>query len=158
MEQGENDRDSAVREVYEETGFDIRDLIREEWALEAQLNENTAKMYIIPSVPDNTDFAPRTRKEIRVSYHPRSAGLHNTINHGKSRYYVTVVGSWEIASHPGLPSQLFSQPWGGGCVFSHYVSFQVVEKNHGCEEKKSCEGRPGYETRPLLIALFTAAK
>lgn len=66
LEQGENDRDSAVREVYEETGFDIRDLIREEWALEAHVNENTAKMYIIPGVPDDTDFAPRTRKEIRA--------------------------------------------------------------------------------------------
>ena len=38
-----------------------------------------------------------------------------------------------IASYPGLPSQLFSQPWKsvGKLVFT------AVEK--------SCEGRPGYE-------------
>ena len=57
--------------MYEETGFDIRDLIREEWVLEANVNENTAKMYIIPGVSDNTDFAPRTRKEIRVNSYCR---------------------------------------------------------------------------------------
>ena len=38
-----------------------------------------------------------------------------------------------IALYPGLPSQLFSQPW----KKATRVFF------HGCE--KSCEGRPGYK-------------
>ena len=43
-----------------------------------------------------------------------------------------------LASYPGLPSQLFSQPWKKKRV----VFF------HGC--KKGCEGRPGYEARELV--------
>ena len=39
-----------------------------------------------------------------------------------------------LASYPGLPSQLFLQPW--NAFF------------HGC--KKSCEGRPGYEAMIIL--------
>ena len=60
--------DAAVREVYEETGFDSRGIIKEKWYLEAQVNGSEAKMYIIPGVPEDTHFEPKTRKEIRVSH------------------------------------------------------------------------------------------
>ena len=66
LEEGESDIDAAVRELYEETGFDSRGIIQEKWFLEAQVNSSEAKMYIIPGVPDNTPFEPKTRKEIRV--------------------------------------------------------------------------------------------
>ena len=56
----------AHTQVYEETGFDIRDLIQESQYLEAQVGDNNARMYIIPGVPEETSFAPKTRKEIRV--------------------------------------------------------------------------------------------
>ena len=67
LEEGEADDDAAVREVYEETGFDIRRLIQKEDFLEAIINDSNARMYIIPGVPDNTEFKPKTRNEIRVS-------------------------------------------------------------------------------------------
>ena len=67
LEEGEDDIDAAVRELYEETGFDSRGIIKEKWHLIAQVNGCEAKMYIIPGVPDNTYFEPKTRKEIRVS-------------------------------------------------------------------------------------------
>ena len=44
-----------------------------------------------------------------------------------------------IASYPGLPSQLFSQPWQKACFC------------HGCE--KSCEGRPGYEAMYYILGI-----
>ena len=68
LEEGENDVDAAVREVFEETGFDSRGMIREKWHLVAQVNGSEAKMYIIPGVPDDTHFEPKTRKEISVSH------------------------------------------------------------------------------------------
>ena len=68
LEEGENDVDAAVRELFEETGFDSRGIIQEKWHLVAQVNGSEAKMYIIPGVPDDTHFEPKTRKEIRVSH------------------------------------------------------------------------------------------
>ena len=66
LEEGEADIDAAVREVYEEIGFDIRHLIQEKQYLDAYVKDSDARMYIIPGVPENTDFQPKTRNEIRV--------------------------------------------------------------------------------------------
>lgn len=54
--------------MYEETGFDIRELIKDEHYLEhqSQDNERASRMYVIPGVPEETEFKPRVRKEIRV--------------------------------------------------------------------------------------------
>lgn len=67
LERGESDEDCAIREVYEETGFDIRALIQGEQYLECQSQESerASRMYIIPGVPEETEFKPRVRKEIR---------------------------------------------------------------------------------------------
>ena len=80
LEEGENDIDAAVREVFEETGYDSRQIIREKWFLEAQVNGNEAKMYIIPGVPDDTHFEPKTRKEIRVSQSCFLSNSHSTFH------------------------------------------------------------------------------
>ena len=42
-----------------------------------------------------------------------------------------------VASYPGLPLHLYSQPWEN----THFF--------HGC--KKNCEGKPGYEASVLLV-------
>ena len=56
--------------MYEETGFDIRALIQSEHYLECQSqdSERASRMYIIPSVAEETEFKPRVRKEIRASW------------------------------------------------------------------------------------------
>ncbi|NXT23483.1 DCP2 hydrolase, partial [Syrrhaptes paradoxus] len=58
--------DCAAREVFEETGFDIKDYIRKEEYIELRINDQLARLYIIPGVPKNTKFNPKTRREIRV--------------------------------------------------------------------------------------------
>lgn len=66
----EKDLDCAVREVYEETGFDIQaaGLVpeNEEDAkyIEMSLREQHMRLYVFRSVPMDTYFEPRTRKEI----------------------------------------------------------------------------------------------
>uniref|UniRef100_V9KRM2 m7GpppN-mRNA hydrolase n=1 Tax=Callorhinchus milii TaxID=7868 RepID=V9KRM2_CALMI len=57
--------DCAVREVLEETGFDIRDRICKDDFIEQRINDQLARLYIIPGVPKETKFNPKTRKEIR---------------------------------------------------------------------------------------------
>lgn len=56
----------AVREVYEETGFDCGELIDEDAYIEGQTsNYQYTRLYIVKNVPPETIFAPRTRNEIK---------------------------------------------------------------------------------------------
>ncbi|XP_039766677.1 m7GpppN-mRNA hydrolase isoform X3 [Ornithorhynchus anatinus] len=57
--------DCAAREVFEETGFDIKDYICKDDYIELRINDQLARLYIIPGVPKNTKFNPKTRREIR---------------------------------------------------------------------------------------------
>ncbi|XP_033333049.1 decapping mRNA 2 [Megalopta genalis] len=55
----------AVREVLEETGFDISNLIDENEYIESMINEQLVRLYIISGVQKDTKFQPKTRKEIK---------------------------------------------------------------------------------------------
>ena len=55
----------AVREVDEETGYDISQLINPKDYLQQVINDQTSWLYLIHGVPDDTKFAPKTKKEIR---------------------------------------------------------------------------------------------
>ncbi|XP_062040377.1 m7GpppN-mRNA hydrolase-like [Lepus europaeus] len=57
--------DSAAREVFEETGFDIKDYICKDDYIELRINDQLARLYIIPGIPKDTKFNPKTRREIR---------------------------------------------------------------------------------------------
>lgn len=65
----EKDLDCAIREVYEETGYDIREagLVPDEKevkAIEITMREQHMKLFVFRGVPRDTHFEPRTRKEI----------------------------------------------------------------------------------------------
>uniref|UniRef100_A0A8D0B036 m7GpppN-mRNA hydrolase n=1 Tax=Salvator merianae TaxID=96440 RepID=A0A8D0B036_SALMN len=57
--------DCAAREVFEETGFDIKDFINKDDYIELRINDQLARLYIIPGIPKETKFNPKTRREIR---------------------------------------------------------------------------------------------
>uniref|UniRef100_A0A4W2GL56 m7GpppN-mRNA hydrolase n=1 Tax=Bos indicus x Bos taurus TaxID=30522 RepID=A0A4W2GL56_BOBOX len=57
--------DCAAREVFEETGFDIKDYICKDDYIELRINDQLARLYIIPGIPKDTKFNPKTRREIR---------------------------------------------------------------------------------------------
>ncbi|KAK3909378.1 m7GpppN-mRNA hydrolase [Frankliniella fusca] len=56
----------AVREVFEETGFDISGLIDDKEFIEITWNEQVTRLYLIPGVDRATVFRPRTRMEIKA--------------------------------------------------------------------------------------------
>ncbi|KAM9967346.1 hypothetical protein ACTFIW_001430 [Dictyostelium discoideum] len=60
----EPDSDCAIREVFEETSFDISPYLNERHYIELNIKEHKIKLYIIAGVPEETYFYPRTRKEI----------------------------------------------------------------------------------------------
>lgn len=65
----EKDLDCAVREVLEETGYDLKEagLVKEDKQMkyiEITMREQHMKLYVFRGVPMDTQFAPQTRKEI----------------------------------------------------------------------------------------------
>ncbi|XP_055679290.1 m7GpppN-mRNA hydrolase [Lutzomyia longipalpis] len=55
----------AVREVFEETGFDISHLIQAADFFESTFNDQFTRLYVVSNVPKDTVFTPRTRNEIK---------------------------------------------------------------------------------------------
>ena len=73
----ERDIDCAIREVYEETGFDVQEagLVDEDHvkSIEVTMREQHMRLYVFRGVPRNTHFQPRTRKEIsRIQWYKLS--------------------------------------------------------------------------------------
>ncbi|KAK2594234.1 mRNA-decapping enzyme subunit 2 [Conoideocrella luteorostrata] len=65
----EDDLDCAVREVYEETGLDLRaagvvPTERRHKYIEIAMREQQLRLYVFRDIPMDTKFQPRTRKEI----------------------------------------------------------------------------------------------
>uniref|UniRef100_A0A182RAQ7 m7GpppN-mRNA hydrolase n=1 Tax=Anopheles funestus TaxID=62324 RepID=A0A182RAQ7_ANOFN len=55
----------AIREVYEETGYDIRKLIVPTEYIDVIINYQFTRLYLVPGVPLTTVFMPKTRNEIK---------------------------------------------------------------------------------------------
>lgn len=64
----EPELDCAIREVYEETGFDLTGYVNEKDRIQTQINAQMVTMFIAPGVDEEgTVFEAQTRKEIGVS-------------------------------------------------------------------------------------------
>lgn len=55
----------AIREVYEETGYDIKNLIVPTEYIELVINYQYTRLYLVSGVPQSTIFIPQTRNEIK---------------------------------------------------------------------------------------------
>lgn len=64
VNEGESAVDCAIREVYEEVGFDCSALIREEHSIEVRVKEQDARLFVVKGVPDDFAFETQTRKEV----------------------------------------------------------------------------------------------
>ncbi|XP_059666068.1 mRNA-decapping enzyme subunit 2 [Cornus florida] len=60
----EEDHTCAIREVLEETGFDVSKLLNKDEYIEMIFGQQRVRLYIVPGVKDDTAFAPQTKKEI----------------------------------------------------------------------------------------------
>ena len=66
VNEGERPEKCAIREVYEETGFDITDLINPKYYMESIINEQVVRLYIVAGISRTTKFEPKTRYEIKA--------------------------------------------------------------------------------------------
>lgn len=66
----EEDHLCAIREVIEETGYDVEPKLKLEDHLEFVMGQQRMRLYIIPGVKDDTMFAPQTKKEVsEIAWH-----------------------------------------------------------------------------------------
>jgi mRNA-decapping enzyme subunit 2 len=71
INEGESPMACAVRETYEETGFDAHALCKAEDFLVVVENEKICQLYIAPDVPETTVFETQCRKEVsKIEFHP----------------------------------------------------------------------------------------
>ncbi|KAJ3227178.1 mRNA-decapping enzyme subunit 2 [Clydaea vesicula] len=102
--------DCAIREVLEETGFDITDYVNEKNKVERTIREQQICLYIASGVPENTFFETQTRKEIggihwfKLNSLPGGKNRHeNEENYSHNKFYmvtvfVSAIYSW-ISKH-----------------------------------------------------------
>nr|KJB73579.1 hypothetical protein B456_011G239400 [Gossypium raimondii] len=124
----EEDHACAIREVLEETGFDVSALLNKDEYIEVIFGQQRVRLYIIAGVKDDTPFAPLTKKEIsEIAWH-RIDDLQPATNEVISRGitglklymvapFLASLKSW-ISKHPSplpprpdLPLKGFSLPF-----------------------------------------------
>jgi len=84
--------DCAVREVYEEIGYDLTGKIQKDDFLESVAKEQRVKLYIVAGISEDTVFETQTRKEIsEIAWHnlkdiPHAQGVKSTSHYNGSSY------------------------------------------------------------------------
>ncbi|RYQ87063.1 hypothetical protein Ahy_B09g094550 isoform C [Arachis hypogaea] len=176
----EEDHACAIREVMEETGFDVSKLLKKEEYLEIIFGQQRVRLYIIAGVKDDTAFAPQTKKEIsEISWHrlddlqPASDEVISRGITGLKLYMVSPflasLKSW-ISSHPPPMAPRPDLPLKGICVWKAKHSstgssstFMDSQPTKPENESQNLDIGPGrsfrnfrFDTSSILQAMETA--
>ncbi|XP_077227559.1 mRNA-decapping enzyme subunit 2-like [Tasmannia lanceolata] len=123
----EEDHTCAIREVLEETGFDVSKLLKLEDHIEVTIGQQRVRLYIIAGVKEDTFFAPLTKKEIsEISWHrldELQPASNDPISRGANGLKLYMVApflpslkAW-ISAHPPLAAQKSEGSPKGTCVW-----------------------------------------
>jgi len=74
-----------VREVYEETGFNLTGLITAEDYISQKVRDQIIKLFIVPFIPETTEFHPQTKNEISAIEWHEISGIPTSYQEGKDR-------------------------------------------------------------------------
>ncbi|KAE8268844.1 hypothetical protein A4X09_0g3505 [Tilletia walkeri] len=152
----ESTRDCAVREVYEETGFDCDDLLPSDSNdfLELTMREQKIRLYVVPGVSEDTHFETLTRKEIsKIAWfrlRDLPAWKHNSAEGGNGKFYSVApfagrLKTWisqNRKTHPRRPKVKQGN-------LDLTEAAQAVE-----EDQDEAEAAQAEQTRHLLDRLF----
>ncbi|VVA97002.1 unnamed protein product [Arabis nemorensis] len=116
----EEDHACAIREVLEETGFDVAKLLKKEDYIEFVFRQQRVRLYIVAGVSDDTAFAPLTKKEIsEITWHRLDhlqPASNEVITHGVAGLKLYMVApflaslkSW-ISRHPSPVARRHDRP------------------------------------------------
>ncbi|XP_042014820.1 mRNA-decapping enzyme subunit 2-like [Salvia splendens] len=116
----EEDHKCAIREVLEETGFDVSELLNEDEYIEMIFGQQRVRLYIVSGVKEDTYFAPQTKKEISEIAWQRLDELQSAsgdvISRGVTGLKLYMVApflaslkSW-ISKHPPQVATMYNKP------------------------------------------------
>ncbi|KAH7442090.1 hypothetical protein KP509_03G069900 [Ceratopteris richardii] len=136
----EEDHKCAIREVWEETGFDVSELIKVEDDIEVVIAEQRIRLFIIGGVSESIAFAPRTKNEIsdiawhRIEELPMSGNESSSRGTSGMKYYMVApfigpLKSWIAHRKPSMDQIL--DTLSRGSTFEAQASEQVDEYRRG---------------------------
>ncbi|KAJ4902489.1 mRNA-decapping enzyme subunit 2 [Raphanus sativus] len=147
----EEDYGCAVREVLEETGFDVSELLKKEEYIEITFRgEQSVRLYVVAGVKDDTAFAPLTKKEIsQIAWHPLDR-LDDGVT-GLKLYmvapFLASLKSW-ISKHPSPVARRLDKPIKAICVWNAKKA-TTTERSYN---KKASKQSLKFNTLALLPA------
>lgn len=65
ISKSESEIECAIREVYEEIGYNVETKIMQNFVLDMSTKQKLSKLYVILNVPETTKFETKTRNEIK---------------------------------------------------------------------------------------------
>ncbi len=95
----ETEAHCAIREVLEETGYDITKKLKDDQFLEIVINDQTIRLYIITDVSHNEKFEPRTRREIKdvrwfaiddLPMHRKDSRTKQTLGYSPNAFFMVI--------------------------------------------------------------------
>ncbi|WOL19310.1 serine/threonine-protein kinase GRIK2 isoform X1 [Canna indica] len=124
----EEDHTCAVREVLEETGFDVSKILKMDQYIEVVIGQQRVRLYIIAGVKEDTVFAPLTKKEIsEISWHrldelqPAGDDAMSRGVNGLKLYmvapFLTTLKSWIAEKSPPISQKSDTSSKAGTCVW-----------------------------------------
>jgi mRNA-decapping enzyme subunit 2 len=168
-EEGETDEDAAIREVYEEVGFDVRRLINKEWVIERELLGHSNRMYIIPGVSEKTTFETRTRREIgkiewfdvfSIPLTHKDPTTRQKLGKSPNSFYLAVpfmkaLREWIAKRKPGLAVPSFFKP--GRSSSPRSVSPRKKGSSSGQRSSSVHRSSSNSRSGPLVEAVSTGS-
>ncbi|KAL5708131.1 5'-(N(7)-methylguanosine 5'-triphospho)-[mRNA] hydrolase [Ranunculus cassubicifolius] len=174
----EEDHTCAIREVLEETGFDVSDKLKIDEHIEVTVGEQRVRLYIIGGVKEDTSFAPQTKKEIsEISWlriHELESAGNDVTSRGPNGLKFYMVGpflmglkAWISAHEPSSSTNTSTSTstsvWRAKNTATTTCTTGVVER-HGGQVESSCVPRKSggvlrsfkFDAAAVLQAMDTA--
>ncbi|KAI1212282.1 uncharacterized protein F4807DRAFT_415451 [Annulohypoxylon truncatum] len=162
----EDDLDCAVREVYEEIGYDIREagLITENSAaqyFEVTMQGQQVRLYVFRGIPENTVFGTRTRKEIGAikwykveelpTYRKKKGGrMNGTGGPGNEKFYMVAPFMVQLRQWVSTQRKLDTRKVGDPSAHNHPpASYEETTDENVMQEPAQSSAAPS--TYPELI-------
>jgi len=95
----ETEMNCAIREVLEETGYDLSAKVEPDQYLQISINEQVIRLYIVRNVPRSTQFEPRTRREIKevrwfaideLPVHKKDVRTKQTLGYSPNAFFMVI--------------------------------------------------------------------
>ncbi|CAN7016746.1 unnamed protein product [Brassica oleracea var. botrytis] len=151
----EEDYACAIREVLEETGFDVSELLKKEDYIDFTFRgEQTVRLFIVAGVKDDTAFAPLTKKEIsQIAWHPLDRLDDGGVT-GLKLYMVAPflanLKSW-ISKHPSSVARRREKPLKSICVWNAKTTTTTTKAERSYNKRASKQSLK-FNTLALLPA------